>query len=201
MVSGKTSLLVPVLTAAVFMLWPERAVAHLVTTGMGPVYDGIGHLLLTPEDIIPVVALAMFAGLRGVESGRKLLVIVPLFWLLGGAVGLRATAMPDVPLQALSFLLIGLLVAGDIRLPVLATAGLAGLIGALHGFMNGAALQNDLGAPGLLGITIALFVITSIVSALVAVIADGWKRVVVRVGGSWVAASGLLMLGWYLRGA
>ena len=33
------------------------AEAHLVTTGLGPVYDGIAHVLLTPEDLVPVVAL------------------------------------------------------------------------------------------------------------------------------------------------
>lgn len=189
------------LTAALFMVWPERGAAHLVTTGMGPVYDGIGHLLLTPEDIIPVVALAMFAGLRGVDSGRRLLVIVPLSWLIGGVAGLQTTGMAEVPVQAGSFLLIGLLVAADVRLPVAATAVIAGLFGALHGFTNGATLQNEPGVLGLLGIAIALFVLTAIVSALVAVVADGWRRVVVRVGGSWVAASGLLMLGWYLKGA
>jgi hydrogenase/urease accessory protein HupE len=44
---------------------PSRAAAHLVTTGMGPVYDGIAHLLLTPEDLVPVLAIALYAGLRG----------------------------------------------------------------------------------------------------------------------------------------
>ena len=50
---------------------PSSAAAHLVTTGLGPVYDGIGHLLLTPEDLIPVLALALFAGMRGAEPGRR----------------------------------------------------------------------------------------------------------------------------------
>jgi hypothetical protein len=44
---------------------PSNAAAHLVTTGMGPVYDGIGHLLLTPEDLVPALAMALYAGLRG----------------------------------------------------------------------------------------------------------------------------------------
>ncbi|WP_419175817.1 HupE/UreJ family protein [Desulfosediminicola sp.] len=182
------------------MLWPGTATAHLVTTGMGPVYDGIGHLLLTPEDIIPVVALALFGGMRGAESCRKLLMIVPLCWLLGGITGFGGTNIPDFPVQAGSLLLIGLLVAGDVRLPVPVTVGIAGLFGLLHGFMNGVTLNNELEPLGLLGITIALIVIITIVSALVVSIAGGWKRVAVRVGGSWVAASGLLMFGWYLKG-
>ena len=38
------------------LLRPSDAAAHLVTTGMGPVYDGIGHLLLTPEDLVALIA-------------------------------------------------------------------------------------------------------------------------------------------------
>ena len=30
----------------------SSAEAHLVTTGLGPIYDGIGHFFLTPEDVI-----------------------------------------------------------------------------------------------------------------------------------------------------
>jgi hypothetical protein len=54
---------------AVFCLWPPPASAHLNSTGMGPVYDGLLHFLLSPEDIVPVVALAMFAGLPGRNMG------------------------------------------------------------------------------------------------------------------------------------
>jgi len=31
------------------VLWPWDAEAHLITTGLWPIYDGIGHLLVTPE--------------------------------------------------------------------------------------------------------------------------------------------------------
>jgi hypothetical protein len=50
--------------------------AHVVTTGMGPVYDGIGHLLLTPEDLIPAMAVALYAGLRGKDPGRQTLFLL-----------------------------------------------------------------------------------------------------------------------------
>jgi len=39
--------------------------AHLNATGMGPFYDGVIHFLLGPEDFVPVLALALLAGLRG----------------------------------------------------------------------------------------------------------------------------------------
>jgi hypothetical protein len=45
------------------LLLPMRSEAHLPSIGPGPVYDGIFHLLLRP--LIPVFALALFAGQRG----------------------------------------------------------------------------------------------------------------------------------------
>ena len=39
------------------MTSPSFVVAHLVTTGLGPLFDGIGHVVVTPEDLLPVVAL------------------------------------------------------------------------------------------------------------------------------------------------
>jgi hypothetical protein len=51
----------------------------------------------------------------------------------------------------------------------------------------------------LLGISAVLFVLTPLVSALVVSIRTYWVRIVMRVAGSWIAAIGLLMLGWALR--
>ena len=30
--------------------------AHLVTTGLGPFYDGISHFFLSPEDLLPALS-------------------------------------------------------------------------------------------------------------------------------------------------
>jgi hypothetical protein len=98
------------------LLKPTDAAAHLVTTGMGPVYDGIGHLLLTPEDLVPALAVALYAGLRGRAPGRRALFFFPLAWLLGGFIGLTASTMPTFPVAAISFLLLGILIAADLRL-------------------------------------------------------------------------------------
>jgi urease accessory protein len=36
-------------------------------------------------------------------------------------------------------------------------------------------------------------------AALVVALRSGWQRIAVRVAGSWVAAIGLLLLGWAIR--
>ena len=52
----------------------------------------------------------------------------------------------------------------------------------------------------LLGLLAALFVLVALVAACVVSLHQPWARMVVRVAGSWLAAIGLLMLGWALRG-
>ncbi|TMQ57292.1 MAG: hypothetical protein E6K72_03800 [Candidatus Eisenbacteria bacterium] len=150
---------------ATFLL-PARADAQLVTTGLGPVYDGIGHLLTTPEDLVPALALALYAGLRGPRAGRRALFLLPPAWFLGGLVGLRSPMTIAFPLAAISFL------AGA-----------------------------DSGVRGLIGIAVALFVVVALAAALVVALERPWKRIAARVAGSWIAAVGLLLLGWRLRGA
>jgi hydrogenase/urease accessory protein HupE len=182
------------------LLIPVRADAHLVTTGLGPVYDGIGHLLLTPEDLVPILALALFAGLRGARAGRLALFVLPVAWLAGGLLGLRLGTASNTPVPALSFILLGLLVAADLRLPDGVVAALAAAVGLVHGFWNGPALAGTgPGALGLLGIAVVAFVMVALAAALVVSLEAPAARIAVRVAGSWIAAIGLLLLGWALR--
>ncbi|MGB3223936.1 MAG: HupE/UreJ family protein [Desulforhopalus sp.] len=178
---------------------PSLAEAHLVTTGMGPVYDGIGHLLLTPEDLVPVLALALYAGLRGAASGRQAMFLLPCAWFVGGLAGLAVQNAISFPLAALSFLILGGLVAADLCLPAAAVAGLAIVLGIVHGFMNGVALQEGVGTVGLIGIMGMLFVLVTLASALVVWLGKTWGRILVRVAGSWIVATGLMMFGWSMQ--
>jgi len=181
-------------------LLPAPAEAHLVTTGLGPVYDGIGHLLMSPDDLIPALALALYAGLRGPRAGRFALFLLPAAWLAGGLVGLMAHARVTFPVATVSFLTLGALVAADLPLPAPAIGTLAAALGLAHGFVNGAALAGvGSGARGLVGIVAALFVVVALASAFVVALERPWKRIAVRVAGSWIAAVGLLLLGWSLR--
>lgn len=182
------------------LCYPSYVSAHLVTTGMGPVYDGIGHLLLTPEDLVPVLALALYAGLRGVTSGRRAMFLLPVAWFIAGLAGLLFNSLPSFPIPALSFLLLGALVAADLRMGGNAVAALAVGFGLIHGFLNGAALRDGAGALGLLGIMAVIFVFVALASAFVVSLKRPWTRIAIRVAGSWIFASGLLMLGWMLRG-
>ncbi len=179
---------------------PASVPAHLVNTGMGPVYDGIGHLFLTPEDIVPTLALALYSGLRGPRAGRSAMFLLPLAWLAGGLIGLRFDAVPPFPVSSLSFILLGLLIATDVKLPDRIVGVLTVIVGVMHGVLNGIVLQAGPGIPALFGIAGALFVFVALIGSFVVSLERSWHKIVVRVVGSWIAASGLLMIGWFIKG-
>src|SRR5271165_5320442 len=58
---GATQSRLPLYALVVFalMMFALPAEAHLNSTGMGPFYDGLIHFLMSPEDIVPVLALAL----------------------------------------------------------------------------------------------------------------------------------------------
>jgi urease accessory protein len=187
--------------ALTFLMWPIPAEAHLNSTGMGPFYDGLMHFLLSPEDIMPVFALALFVGLRGTNYGRRALFVLPTAWLLGALAGLRATGVGFHPfIGAVWFLLLGGVVAADAKLSLRVTTGLAALIGLYHGYLNGIGMGQSLSVIIIvLGLVFAIFVLVALVAAFVVRLRAPWARIAVRVGGSWIAASGLLMFGWAIR--
>ena len=190
-----------VLTTTLLLLcWPVCAFAHLVTTGLGPVYDGIGHLVMTPEDLIPVLAIALYAGMRGAAPGRYALFSLPLAWFAGGLLGVSFTGLPPLPTPAFSILIIGVLIAADFKLSDRIFLVMVLAVGFIHGALNGVALKGNAGVPGLIGIMATLFVLVALFSALVVSLKKPWTRIVVRVAGSWVAAIGMLMFGWMFRG-
>jgi len=185
------------------LLLPAAAQAHLVSTGLGPFYDGLSHFVLTPEDLLPALALALLVGLNGARVGRTTLFVLPAAWLAGGLAGLAWPTTASMPaLTVASFLVLGAMVAADLRLRLAWAVGLALLLGGVNGYFNGSAMAGaKLGLTGLAGIVSALFVAVALAAALAVAQRAPWARIALRVAGSWVAAAGLLLLGWSLRAA
>ena len=182
-------------------IWPATAEAHLNSTGMGPVYDGLMHFVTSPEDLVPVLALALWAGLRGAGHGRRALFAAPGAWLVGGLLGSTAQATGSgAVLASFWFLLLGGLLAADANLSLRSTTALAVALGLSHGYANGSGMgANGSSAVVLLGLVSAVFAVVAIAAAFAVPLRAAWARIAVRVAGSWVAASGLLLLGWAAR--
>ena len=184
-----------------FLMCALPAEAHLNSTGMGPFYDGLVHFLMSPEDIVPVLAFGLLAGLRGASYGRRALFTLPVAWLFGGLAGLSAmTARPHPFVASGWFLLLGGLLAANAKVSIRVTTALAALLGIYHGYLNGIGMgQFDTAAVALLGLGFAVFVLIALAAAFVVRLRTHWARIAVRVAGSWIAASGLLMFGWAVR--
>jgi urease accessory protein len=186
--------------SAACLLLPREAAAHLPTIGLGPVYDGVFHLLLSPEDLIPLIALALLCGQRGAPFARRALWLVPLAWFAGGMLGMFAGSGRGSALTCISFLLVGGLVAANARISLSVLTVLATLLGGFHGYLNGVGINRfDGGTYALLGLALVVFVTVALFASFVVPLREQWARVAVRVAGSWIAASGLLMLGWALQ--
>jgi hydrogenase/urease accessory protein HupE len=191
----------PVVIGATALCAASPAHAHLVETGFGAFYDGLAHVFLTPVDLLLVVALALFAGQRGAQAARWALFALPAAWLAGGLLGARLPVGSAAPvLTTLGFGLAGVLVAFDARVRPPAVVVFAIVAGLVHGYANGATLApGGASALGLLGAATAVFCLVTLLSAQVTTLQAGWTRIAVRVAGSWLAAAGLLMLGWLAR--
>jgi urease accessory protein len=182
---------------------PASAHAHLVVTGMGPLFDGISHFALSPEDFLPVIALAFFAGLRGPRHARTLSWTIPLAWFGGGVLALMPLTPPEITLSAMTavlFLVVGGLLAVNPALSVAACLWLGVVVGLVRGMAD---LVNVQKSPAhiltLIGIVSIIFVTSAIAASMTLPLKRLWGIVVARVCGSWLAALGLLLAGWLLR--
>jgi urease accessory protein len=188
-------------TLAATLFAAPSAHAHLMNTGLGPFSDGLMHLVVTPEDLLPVIALALLAGLRGPRFGRAVLFALPVAWLVGSAAGWLLVPPITLPVaETIVTIGLGVLLATDRPLPLIWVAGLAVLLGLLHGLLNGSELPKTSSSGQIsAGVAIALFIAVSLSAGQAASTRVPWTRVAVRVAGSWITAIGLLMLGWAVR--
>lgn len=190
------------LSFVTLFLFPAAAEAHLVNTGFGTFYDGLVHLFITPSDILVAIGLGLLAGLCGAAASRSAIIALPIAWLTGEIIGSLSPEFITLPwLTTFSFGIVGVLVALNATMPRKALLMLTCWAGLLHGFVNGttmAAAGTD--RLGMLGASVAVFIVITLIVALVVSMRAQWSRIVVRVAGSWIAAVGLLMLGWLVKG-
>ena len=98
------------------------------------------------------------------------------------------------------FWVFGGLEAANAQLSLRTMTVLAGLLGLAHGWLNGAGVPWSCSLVGVYaGLVGGIFVVVALVSAFVIKLRPPWARIAVQVAGSWIVASGLLLLGWTAR--
>lgn len=178
----------------------DVACAHVASAQAGAFYAGLLHPLTAPEHVLPMLALGLLAGQRGLNESQGVLLAFVVALAAGAGLAPSGTAPGWIALLNVgSLVVIGGLVAAAWRWPAALLYALALGFGATHGYANGAARPLD-GSPPIfvLGLVAATLMTTGyglVVSDALRRLKPNWPRVAVRVAGSWVAAVGILVLG------
>jgi len=188
-------------TACAAAWWPTAASAHLVSSGVGPFYDGVAHLFVSPDDLMLVLAMSLFAGLCGRDAARAAVLALPAAWLVGLVAGRSGVAGLEVQwLTSVTGLGAGLVLAIRPRVVATVVAGVAAVAGLLHGWLNGASMAaSQTSWTAGVGIALAVACVAVVAAAVATALKPGWPQITVRVVGSWIAAIALLSLAWQLR--
>jgi urease accessory protein len=193
------------IAAAMLFAQAREADAHIIASRLGDFYAGALHPLTDLQDLILWTAIGLLAGSLGAAKGRWLVLVFPL-GLLAGLVLVRVFGVVSAgpAADAGMILVLGMLLAAAARIP---TALLCAIAFGLA-VMRGAANAGDLGpeTDRLLyaaGLAWAGYVAITLTMALTLAFRRGdagpsvtWRGVAIRAFGGWIAAIGLMMMGF-----
>ncbi|GDX76396.1 hypothetical protein LBMAG41_14720 [Cyanobium sp.] len=193
----------PGTAAALWSALGSLPLAHLVPTGLGPWGDGMARLMLQPLDLLLLVALVLLAVQNGRSWSDRLALVLPLSWLVGGLGGLLVGRELHLALLCAALVTaVGVLAALEpaLRLGKRFLRGGTAALSLLFGLVAGSSLAGHGGAlQALLGEAVAIAVVTALLLMALDPPHPRWLALGLRLIGSWIAASGLLMLGWLSR--
>lgn len=177
-------------------LFPSLALAHSPFKGLSSFYNGVLHPALVPAHLTLLLATGLLIGRQGPQNNR----MTAIGLLLAGIAGLTTSRLigePDlqVPMLAVTALL-ALLVALDLDLPQLALTAVGVAVGFAVGLdSNPQVFSGKALTASLIGSGVGMYLLLIYPMALSESLQKRpWQRVLVRVFGSWLAASAILVL-------
>jgi urease accessory protein len=179
-----------------FLTIAPSAIAHDVVPGVRGFYGGLLHPLLVPTHLLALVALGLFIGQQ--PHGQR--IALTITFIIGLAVGLAAIASAVGETLASEALTIGTGIAGVLVVlatppPRIASSFLLAATGASLGLDSP---PNEvlirLAIVALIGTGLGATILLMALTAGVTHVRGEWQLIGVRVVGSWVAASAILVL-------
>ncbi|AQR64090.1 urease accessory protein [Aquaspirillum sp. LM1] len=133
------------------LFFPLALASHAALAHSGhdsaTLFAGFSHPLGGLDHLLAMLAIGLWAGQQGGAARWQAPLSFVLLLALGGALGMAGLALPGVEGGiAASVLVLGLLVAGQARLPRAVGLALAGGFALLHGLAHGAEMPLD-GSP------------------------------------------------------
>jgi urease accessory protein len=197
MPDGVRNLKDPVVQALAWLaaLWAQTAGAHVLQGEAYGFLTGFLHPITGMDHVFAMVAVGLWSAQLGAPAIWVLPVAFPLVMAMGGLLGFLGVPLPGVEYGiAASAILLGAAVAFQVRPPVVVAGLLVGFFAIFHGHAHGTELP--VGQSALLyslGFVIATGCLHALgIAAFVVTLRAQWARIAVGVGGSWIAASGLL---------
>jgi hydrogenase/urease accessory protein HupE len=176
---------------------PDLAFAHSPIKGINNFYNGALHPVLEPSHLLLLIALGLFFGqqrLKEIEWALKLSIAAVVLGLVAAWFSLAGAQVGTIIL--VSAAIIGLLIAASPPIPLYCYA----IIGVVAGFSLGLdSAQETLSGKekffGLFGSAVGIYFFSMYPIAFSEYCSrKTWQKIGVRVIGSWVAASALLVL-------
>ena len=172
------------------------ALAHTGVGNTSGFVDGIGHPISGLDHVLAMLMVGVFAW----QLGGRALWLVPLTFVcvmaVGGMLGVAGIGVPFVEIGiALSVVVLGAIVAFNVKAPIAAAMGVVGLFAMFHGHAHGAEIPDDAGGVAYAaGFMIATAILHLAGISIGFLIGTADKRLVRLAGGlTTVAGVGLLV--------
>jgi len=178
---------------------PAVAYAHPATGEAAGFSHGFAHPISGVDHILAMVMVGVFAFQLGGRATWLVPATFVLVMALGGALGVAGTDLPFVETGiALSVVVLGAVIALDVKAPLAAALGVIGLFAVFHGHAHGAEMPEDAsGAAYAAGFMVATALLHAAGLALGYIIGRAGERqgaFVTRAAGSVAAIAGVGIL-------
>jgi urease accessory protein len=181
---------------AMVLLWPLAAWAHVESGQAGGFLSGLSHPVSGLDHVVAMVAVGLWGAQLGVPALWVLPVAFPMLMAFGGMLGLVGIPVPGVEIGiALSAVVLGALVLGQVRLPLAAAVAVVAFFAVFHGHAHGTEIEAGQNAMLYsLGFVVATGLLHG--AGIVIGLIQRWEvgRHALRGAGALVAAAGIYFL-------
>jgi urease accessory protein len=178
------------------LLWPLAAWAHVESRQAGGFLSGLSHPVSGLDHVVAMVAVGLWGAQLGMPALWVLPVAFPMLMAFGGMLGLVGIPVPGVEIGiALSAVVLGALVLGQVRLPLAAAVAVVAFFAVFHGHAHGTELEAGQNAMLYsLGFVVATGLLHG--AGIVIGLIQRWEvgRHALRGAGALVAAAGIYFL-------
>jgi urease accessory protein len=183
--------------------WSHAASAHVGAGGVNGFVHGFSHPLNGIDHVLAMVAVGAFAA----HLGGQALWLLPLTFIsvlaVAGFVGMVGINLPLVEIGiGLSVVVLGLVLAFQLSLPIVAATVLVGFFAIFHGYSHGAEMPESASGlaygGGFVCATVLLHAIGIGLGIGIERLGKQYSQTLVQVGGSAMALTGIAILAGFV---